>query len=86
MSSATTLLQPGEIVEFQAGVGGVNFVGCPSPCPWDLDGTGGVGILDLLALLAAWGPNPGDPADFNGDGRVDIFDLLTLIANWGPCA
>ena len=61
---------------------------CPSeqePCPWDLNGSGDVGILDLLALLAAWGPNPGDPADFDGNGTVDIFDLLTLIANWGPC-
>ncbi|MCH8344112.1 MAG: hypothetical protein IH983_08990 [Planctomycetes bacterium] len=61
---------------------------CPSeqePCPWDLNGSGDVGILDLLALLAAWGPNPGDPADFDGNGTVDIFDLLTLIANWGGC-
>ncbi len=44
-----------------------------------------MGIHDLLALLAAWGPNPGDPADFDGNGTVDIFDLLTLIANWGAC-
>ncbi len=55
-------------------------------CPADLDGDGVVGILDLLALLAAWGPNPGDPADFDGDGTVGILDLLTLLANWGPCA
>ncbi|MCZ6444866.1 MAG: hypothetical protein O6758_01645 [Planctomycetota bacterium] len=54
-------------------------------CPWDLDGGGGVGILDLLALLAAWGPNPGHPADFDGSGDVGILDLLTLLANWGPC-
>ena len=54
-------------------------------CPWDLDGGGGVGILDLLALLAAWGFNPGHPADFDGDGTVGILDLLTLLANWGPC-
>ncbi len=54
-------------------------------CPWDLDGSSDVGILDLLALLAAWGPNPGDPADFDGDGNVGILDLLTLLANWGPC-
>ncbi len=59
--------------------------GGKDPCPWDLNGSGDVGILDLLALLAAWGPNPGDPADFDGNGTVDIFDLLTLIANWGAC-
>ncbi len=58
---------------------------CETSCAWDLDGSGVVGILDLLALLAAWGPNPGDPADFDGDGTVGILDLLTLLANWGPC-
>ena len=63
----------------------VSLVGGKDTCPWDLNGSGDVGILDLLALLAAWGPNPGDPADFDGSGTVDIFDLLTLIANWGAC-
>ena len=74
LSSATTLLQPGEIVEFQAGLGGVNFVGCPSACPWDLDGNNDVGIGDLLIVLADWG-NP-----------YGIGDLLALLAAWGPCA
>ena len=55
-------------------------------CPADLDGDGSVGILDLLALLAAWGSNPGGPPDFDNDATVDILDLLTLLANWGPCA
>jgi subtilisin family serine protease len=55
-------------------------------CPWDVDGSGGVGIGDLLALLAAWGTDPGGPPDFNGDGTVGIADLLELLANWGPCA
>ncbi len=58
---------------------------CDSLCAWDLNGSGDVGILDLLALLAAWGANPGHPADFDGDGNVGILDLLTLLANWGPC-
>ena len=55
-------------------------------CPWDLDGSGAVGILDLLALLAVWGTDPGGPPDFDGDGTVGILDLLALLANWGPCA
>ncbi len=55
-------------------------------CPWDLDGNGSVGITDLLALLAAWGTDPGGPPDFDGDGNVGVTDLLTLLANWGPCA
>ena len=55
-------------------------------CPWDLNGNGSVGILDLLALLAAWGSDPGGPPDFDGDGTVGILDLLALLANWGSCA
>ncbi len=55
------------------------------PCPWDLDGSGDVGITDLLALLAAWGTDPGGPPDFDGDGSVGITDLLALLAGWGPC-
>lgn len=54
-------------------------------CPADLDDDGSVGILDLLALFAAWGTNPGGPPDFDDDGSVGITDLLTLLANWGPC-
>ena len=55
-------------------------------CLADLDGDGNVGILDLLALLAAWGSDPGGPPDFDGDGTVGILDLLTLLADWGSCA
>ncbi len=54
-------------------------------CPWDLDDSADVGITDFLALLAAWGPNPGHRADFDGDGIVGIADFLALLANWGPC-
>ena len=54
-------------------------------CPGDLDSDGSVGILDLLALLSAWGSNPGGPPDFDGDGTVGVLDLLALLANWGPC-
>jgi hypothetical protein len=54
-------------------------------CPWDLDGSGGVGITDLLALLSAWRTDPGGPPDFDGDGAVGITDLLALLATWGPC-
>jgi len=57
----------------------------PTSCPWDLDCDGNVGITDFLALLAAWGTNPGGPPDFDGDGLVGITDFLLLLANWGPC-
>ncbi len=54
-------------------------------CPADLDGDGAVGITDLLAMLAAWGTDPGGPPDLDGDGIVGITDLLELLSSWGPC-
>ena len=56
--------------------------------PFDLNGDGIVGILDLLELLGAWGPCnscvlPGFcPPDFDGDCSVGITDLLILLGNW----
>jgi hypothetical protein len=52
----------------------------------DLDADGVVGILDFLALLAAWGPCPPAglcAADLDGDGAVGITDFLALLADWG---
>jgi len=54
-------------------------------CPPDLDGDCIVGIVDFLALLAAWGTDPGGPPDLDGDGDVGIVDFLMLLAAWGPC-
>ena len=54
-------------------------------CAADLDGDGNIGVSDLLALLANWGPCKGCPADFDDDGFVGVSDLLALLANWGPC-
>ena len=55
--------------------------------PWDLDGDGVVGILDLLILLSSWGPCPdppqGCPADLDANGAVGVLDLLILLAHWG---
>jgi 3-phytase len=54
----------------------------------DLNGDGRVGIVDLLLLLAAWGPCPAPPqacpADLDRGGAVGISDLIILLANWGP--
>jgi photosystem II stability/assembly factor-like uncharacterized protein len=54
----------------------------------DIDGDGGVGITDFLALLSAWGACPDPcppscPADLDGDCMVGIIDLLILLGNWG---
>ena len=56
------------------------------PCLADLDGSGDVGVKDLLFLLGTWGPCPkkGDcPADLDNSGDVGVKDLLTLLGNWG---
>ncbi len=50
----------------------------------DLNADGAVGILDLLAVLAAWGDARNNClGDLDIDGDVGILDLLTLLANWG---
>ncbi|MCZ6492639.1 MAG: hypothetical protein O6933_01010 [Planctomycetota bacterium] len=62
------------------------FMPAPTAIPGDLDGDGTVGILDLLTLLAVWGPCAdceNCPADLDGDCTVGILDLLALLANWG---
>ncbi len=51
----------------------------------DLNGDGVVDVVDLLALLGAWGECPpmGDcPEDLDGNGVVDVLDLLALLAQW----
>jgi len=51
--------------------------------PGDIDGDGVVGIADLLAVLAAWGPcGEPCPADVDGDGAVSLGDLLVILAEW----
>jgi hypothetical protein len=77
-------LGSGSVVE--AGVDGVDLgvLSCePDPCPWDLDGSGDVGVTDFLEMLAVWG-QAGVPADFDGGG-VSVTDFLILLGNWGPC-
>ena len=56
-------------------------------CAGDLDDSGDLGTADLLALLAAWGPQASpNAADLDGDGVVALPDLLLLLAAWGPCS
>ena len=63
----------------------VTVLAC-GPVPGDVDGDCATGILDLLVLLGAWGPNPGHPADFDGDDVVGILDFLTLLGDWNADA
>ena len=81
----------GQSVEGNTSIDNVQVNTCPAdPCPWDLDADGIVGVGDLLALFAVWGPCPAPlqgtcPGDFNGDGTVGVGDMLAMFANWGPC-
>jgi hypothetical protein len=52
------------------------------PMPGDVDGDGIVGILDILVVIADWGPCDGCAGDANEDGGADILDILFVIANW----
>ncbi len=55
-------------------------------CPGDADRDGVVGMLDMVAVLVAWGECPDYPdpcdADLDGDGSVDVYDLMEVLANW----
>jgi hypothetical protein len=70
-------------------MGAFERTGAPAPGPLylgDIDGSGGVGINDFLALLAEWGPCDDQCclADLNLDGTVGIDDFLILLASWTP--
>ncbi len=54
-------------------------------CPGDVNHDGMVDVLDLIAVLSAWGACGGCDEDINGDGVVDVLDLLIVLSNWGPC-
>jgi photosystem II stability/assembly factor-like uncharacterized protein len=65
----------------------------PGPAnPADINNDGVVNVIDLLAVINAWGACPGScqpscPADIaphpGGDCSVNVQDLLMVIANWG---
>ena len=48
----------------------------------DINGDGVVDVIDILELLASFGPCSGCTADINDDGVVDVVDLLIVLANW----
>ena len=55
-------------------------------CEGDIDGSGTVGVEDLLVVIASWGSCGGCTGDLTGDGVVGVEDLLIIIANWGFCS
>jgi len=83
----------GLLEEGTAAIGGTVISDCDlcpalcSTCPEDNDNSGVVDVLDLLNLLAAWGPCGSQPCleDSDCNGAVDVLDLLAVLAAWGPC-
>src|SRR5690606_12312310 len=81
-----------------AGLAGMNETHAPmhagSPfCSADTDLNAIVDVVDLLAVIAAWGdcgpscdpPTPPCPGDINRDCAVNVSDLLAVIQSWGAC-
>ena len=64
--------------------GGNEFEDNCGPCEADLDGSGHVGVDDLLIIIAAWASDDAK-ADLSQDGIVGVDDLLIVIAAWGEC-
>ncbi len=58
-------------------------------CAADIDGSGTVEVMDLLAVIVGWTDAcdsvVGCLADTNGDCAVDVTDLIAVISGWGVC-
>ena len=55
-------------------------------CEGDVDLDSAVSGSDISAVLAAWGPSPGQSReDINGDGWIDGADLGMILSAWGLC-
>ena len=87
------LFKPGGASSFAMNTlipGGAPVDPCDLPlgtCPEDIDGSGTVGVGDILAIIDGFGET-GDgtyrPAgDVNGDCTVNVEDLLQVVAVWG---
>lgn len=66
--------------------GEIRQISYDNETPGDFNGDCAVTVVELLQLLATWGPCPGRPTpcptDLDGDGTVNVVDLLILLANW----
>ncbi len=60
-----------------------------NPCYADVDGSGTVDVLDLLAAIGNWGGceecTEEIPGDVNYDNVVDVSDILMIVGTWGAC-
>lgn len=56
----------------------------PTPIsnPADIDGNGGVNIIDYTLYMSAWFLNNLDVADLNDDGRKSVIDYTIFMNGW----
>ncbi|MCP3903032.1 MAG: hypothetical protein GY715_05285 [Planctomycetes bacterium] len=57
----------------------------PTKCPGDVNGSGEAGIIDLAAVLSAWGTTGYSPWDVDDSGDVGFADVMAVFESWGPC-
>ena len=54
---------------------------CQAACPYNVNGIGGVDIVDVQLVAGAFGTNT--PAyDFDEDGSVDVDDIVAVAQRW----
>ncbi len=84
----------GQTVQFRFRVGTDTSVGregwtiddvvvqsCQAACPYNVNGIGGVDIVDIQLVAGAFGTNT--PAyDFDQDGSVDVDDVVAVAQRW----
>lgn len=62
------------------------FITCPSDIAPLVAPDGMVDVLDLLDMLANWGPcQQPCSADIVQDGVINVTDLISILSAWGPC-
>ena len=57
-----------------------------SPCCPDANLDGVIDVLDLEAVILAWGADDPGAADVTYDGVVDVSDLTAVLLSWGGCS
>lgn len=84
----------GQTVQFRFRVGTDSSVGregwtiddvvvqsCQAPCAYDVNGDGGIDIVDVQLVASAFGTN--NPAyDFDDNGTVDVLDIQAVADRW----
>ncbi|HNS04071.1 MAG TPA: hypothetical protein PKM78_17005, partial [Anaerolineae bacterium] len=84
----------GQTVQFRWRIGTDNGVGrtgwdvddvsvqsCQASCPYDVNNSGGVDIIDVQLVAGAFGTN--NPAyDFDNNGVVDVLDIQQVAIRW----